>query len=86
MERVAPAQCGRGRRATRAFREEGAIAVASLLPPRARRPQEHVISGSHLMNVCASDKKSTRFAGLPDLRAYKNLTPETVRARSDHAH
>jgi hypothetical protein len=36
------------------------------------------------MNVRASDEKPTRFAGLPDLRAYKNLTPETVRARSDH--
>ncbi|KAH5370139.1 hypothetical protein HBI88_167620 [Parastagonospora nodorum] len=36
------------------------------------------------MSVRASDEKPTRFAGVPDLRAYKNLTPETVRARSDH--
>jgi hypothetical protein len=27
----------------------------------------------------ASDEKSTRFTGLPILRAYKILTPETVR-------
>lgn len=75
----------RMKRATfRNFKEEVAIAIASLMPPRAQHPPRDVISGSHVMDIHAIDKKSTRFAGLSDLRAYKNLTPETVRARSDH--
>ena len=53
--------------------------AAAAFPPRTQLISTLTSLQSRRMQRAARDENSTPIRGLPTLRAYKNLTPETVR-------